>query len=92
LSAPRLSRNGEIGTYPIVNDDAVQIGRAALDEAKKNLPEYMNPSVFIVNNNIPRTSSAKIDRAALKNIYHTVDLGRWERQLAAGDGEEADGM
>lgn len=89
LSAPRLSRNGGIGTYPIVNDDAVQIGRAALDEAKKNLPEYMNPSVFIVINNIPRTSSAKIDRAALKNMYHTVDLGKWERQLAAGHGEEA---
>ncbi|KAG7001408.1 nonribosomal peptide synthetase sidC [Physcia stellaris] len=88
LSAPRLCRNGEFGTYPIANDDAIQISRAAFEEAKKTLPEYMNPSVFIVISNIPRTSSAKIDRAALKDIYHTVDLGRWERQLAAGDGEE----
>lgn len=89
LSAPRLSRNGEIGTYPIANEDAAQIGKAALDEAKKNLPDYMNPSVFIVINNIPRTSSAKIDRAALKIIYNTIDLGRWERQLATSHGEDA---
>lgn len=46
------------------------------------LPDYMVPKAFLVVRTIPRTSSAKVDRAALKNLYVDVDLGAWERKLA----------
>lgn len=56
------------------------------------LPDYMVPKAFLVVRTIPRTSSAKVDRAALKNLYVDVDLGAWERKLALTeeDGQATD--
>lgn len=89
LAAPQLSHANEAECVTLINADAAQISRLALEEAKKILPEYMIPSVPIVVNGIPRTSSAKIDRAALKTFYETLDIGSWERQLAFHNTEEA---
>ena len=88
LAAPRLNENTEPGFRTIINDDGVQVCRDALEKAKENLPAYMIPSVYIVVNEIPRTSSAKIDRAVLKSAYETLNLGAWERQLASHDNKD----
>ena len=45
----------------------------------------MIPSVFLVLNRIPRTASAKTDKAVLKDLYGSVDLGTWERMLSLTD-------
>lgn len=62
--------------------EAADIARAALQEAQATLPEYMIPKVFLVVAHIPRTSSAKIDRARLAHLYASADLGEWETMLS----------
>ncbi|KAI4186795.1 MAG: hypothetical protein L6R41_003250 [Letrouitia leprolyta] len=62
---------------------AVNIARRALDLARSQLPAYMIPKVFLVVNMIPQTPSAKVDRAALKQIYAAVDIGVWEGKLGS---------
>lgn len=89
LAAPRLIENSEPGFCTITDDDGAQVCRDALEKARETLPAYMIPSVFIVANEIPRTSSAKIDRGVLKSAYETLDIGAWERQLASHDKVEA---
>ena len=68
-----------------VNTDERGVGVAhkALSEAKNQLPEYMIPRVFIVVGSIPRTSSAKVDRIAIKRLYADLNLSRWESRLGA---------
>ncbi|MCJ1458223.1 hypothetical protein MMC28_008594 [Mycoblastus sanguinarius] len=66
-----------------MGEEAVQICKSALLEAQRRLPDYMIPRIFLVVKSIPRTSSAKVDRTALKNLYGSVDLGMWERKLAS---------
>ena len=43
----------------------------------------MIPKVFVVVTNIPRTSSAKVDRTEMKRIYSEMDLAVWERELGS---------
>ncbi|KAL8789129.1 MAG: hypothetical protein Q9195_006995, partial [Heterodermia aff. obscurata] len=88
LAAPRLIENTEPGFRAITNDDAAQVCKDALEKARETLPAYMTPSVFIVTNEIPRTSSAKIDRVVLKSAYETLNIGAWERRLASHDNVE----
>ena len=83
LAAPKLKNTKETSTQLIASEDAIPIAKSAMLEARKTLPDYMIPRVFLVINRIPRTSSAKIDRAVLKEVYNLIDLGTWERMLAS---------
>ncbi|KAI4142728.1 MAG: hypothetical protein LQ341_003131, partial [Variospora aurantia] len=75
----------------IVDDDyGVEVARAALEMAKIQLPTYMIPKVFLVLHEIPRTSSAKVDRNSIQRLYANVDLGAWEKKLgSAGNGNNS---
>ncbi|PKI83442.1 Nonribosomal Peptide Synthase (NRPS) [Malassezia vespertilionis] len=63
--------------------DALLLAKELRGGAQKLLPSYMVPSHFIVLRAFPRTSSAKIDRVAVKNAYTALDLVQWEQQLVA---------
>ncbi|KAL9594385.1 MAG: hypothetical protein Q9219_007063, partial [cf. Caloplaca sp. 3 TL-2023] len=88
LAAPTLTAS----RYGIIeNDQAVQVAQRALDKARSQLPSYMIPKAFVVVAAIPRTSSAKVDRAAMKQYYANLDIGSWEGKLrsASCDGRTA---
>ncbi|KAM0796692.1 hypothetical protein BDR22DRAFT_917471 [Usnea florida] len=85
LAAPDLSEIEEPASEFIASKDSIPVAQSALREAQKNLPGYMVPSVFLVLNRIPRTSSAKVDKAALMRIYSSIDLAKWEVTLTSGD-------
>ncbi|KAL9069746.1 MAG: hypothetical protein Q9161_005331 [Pseudevernia consocians] len=85
LAAPKLNSTKEASSQVIASEESIPIAKSALLEAKKSLPTYMIPRVFLVINSIPRTSSAKADKAALQEIYSSIDIGTWERTLAAKD-------
>lgn len=85
LAAPGL---GATHVDAIMNEPGVEVARSALVEAKTQLPDYMIPKVFIVVSTIPRTSSAKVDRAAIKRLYAEMDLATWERKLGSGGSEK----
>ena len=87
LAAPKLDNTKESTSQLIANKEAISIAKNAKVKAQKTLPGYMIPSVFLVINNIPRTSSAKTDIVILKKIYSLVDLGAWERTLASTDND-----
>ena len=77
LAAPALSvENSSI----IYSDRAIEVSRTALEVARTELPEYMIPKVFLVVGAIPQTSSAKVDRAAMKRLYANASLELWERK------------
>ena len=79
LAAPHLSAPDD---EVIMSGEASRISKAAMAQAREQLPDYMIPQVFLVLKSIPRTSSAKIDRPALKAYYESADLVAWERQIA----------
>lgn len=80
LAAPGLeARIGDV----ITDEAGIEVAQSALVEAKTQLPSYMIPKVFIVVTNIPRTSSAKVDRAVIKRLYAEMDLAAWERKLGS---------
>ncbi len=82
LAAPTLGITKEPG-QSITSEGAISIAQAALVSAQINLPGYMIPRGFLVLNSIPRTSSAKTDKSALKEIYSLIDLGRWEKSMTS---------
>jgi acyl-coenzyme A synthetase/AMP-(fatty) acid ligase/acyl carrier protein len=75
--AVAVVRGGEAGekrlvAYVVLEDGAGTVGASrppTVDELRRYcsgvLPEYMVPSVFVVCDELPRTSSGKIDRPAL---------------------------
>ncbi|KAL8944651.1 MAG: hypothetical protein Q9216_000348 [Gyalolechia sp. 2 TL-2023] len=81
-----MSALSTLGCRVIQDERAVIIARKALDQAKSELPAYMIPQVFLVVSAIPQTPSAKIDRAAMKQLYADVDLGVWEGKLGSSSG------
>ena len=81
LVAPKIDPASKTACQ--MGDEAVEICKCALLEAQRNLPDYMTPSIFLILNSIPRTSSAKIDRTALKELYGSADLRTWERKFAS---------
>lgn len=85
LATPKLANNKETTSHLITGEDSIQIARSALLEAHKGLPSYMVPRMFLVISSIPRTSSAKTDKAVLDKIYNLIDLEMWERTLASKD-------
>lgn len=85
LAAPKLDDTKESTSHLIASEKSIAIAKSALLAAQDKLPDYMIPSVFLVIKNIPRTSSAKTDKAVLNEIYSSTDLGIWERMLASDD-------
>lgn len=79
LAAPHLSAPEN---FLIMSGEAASISKAALAQAREQLPDYMIPRVFLVLKSIPRTSSAKIDRTCLKAHYESANLVAWEKQVA----------
>lgn len=65
--------------------DAVALARTLRSGTQALLPSYMVPFHFVVLSAFPRTSSAKIDRRAVRAAYDSLDLHAWEAQLAAVD-------
>ena len=70
--------------------DAVALARTLRSGAQALLPSYMVPFHFVVLSAFPRTSSAKIDRRAVRAAYDSLDLHSWEARLA--DVHEAEGV
>lgn len=90
LAAPNLDNTKGTTSLLITSEKSTPIAKSALFEAQRILPSYMIPRVFLVVTCIPRTSSAKIDRAVLRNIYSSIDLGQWERTLASKDNDTSE--
>ncbi|KAL8805520.1 MAG: hypothetical protein Q9182_001889 [Xanthomendoza sp. 2 TL-2023] len=86
LSAPKLGEGGEGSEALVTIPKAAPVAKSALLQARKCLPDYMIPRIFLVVTGIPRTPSNKTDKNALKEIYSSSDLGAWEKALAASDG------
>ena len=83
LAAPHLGTGSAAAGQPNTSEEAVQISQCAQLEAQKDLPDYMIPRIFLVVNSIPRTASAKINHAMLKELYSSLNLGVWESKLAS---------
>ncbi|PWN48451.1 acetyl-CoA synthetase-like protein [Violaceomyces palustris] len=84
---------GEEGVTPAsglirTDPDAVTVARSLQQAAKSSLPSYMMPSMFLILCRFPRTSSAKIDRVALKNAMNEFDSLEWENKLAGSDSDD----
>lgn len=79
LAAPGAAQDG---TERVLNNEvAVEIARSASSRARATLPAHMLPSVYIVVPKVPRTASAKTDRAALKLAYASIDIDQWEAKV-----------
>lgn len=62
--------------------DAMALARTLRSVTQTLLPSYMVPFHFVVLSAFPRTSSAKIDRRAVRAAFDSLDLSTWEAQLA----------
>ena len=80
-SSPQIQCNGPIRL--VGNVDTAEL-QPVLEQLKhhlnKRLPLYMVPSVFLIVDNIPLNSSAKIDRKAVE--VWLVSIPRSERQIS----------
>ncbi|EST08496.1 AMP-binding enzyme C-terminal domain protein [Kalmanozyma brasiliensis GHG001] len=82
---------GQAGELLRMDEEAIKVARELQSNAKNNLPSYMVPNLFVILSHFPRTSSAKIDRVALKNVLADFDQLEWENKLAnEGDDDEID--
>ncbi|BCS01581.1 nonribosomal siderophore peptide synthase SidC [Aspergillus luchuensis] len=80
LSAPKATQTDDKQLL-VVDQTALEIARAASEQAQSVLPDHMIPSVYLVVSHIPRTSSAKTDRRALEAAYASVDIDGWEKEM-----------
>ena len=80
LAIPEPSRQSQ---ELLVDGTSVEAAQSALKTSKEHLPDFMVPKVFLVVPTIPRTASAKVDRAALKRIYANSDIEIWEKTIRA---------
>ena len=82
---------GQPGELLRIDEEAIAVARELQSKAKESLPSYMVPHLFVILSHFPRTSSAKIDRVALKNVLTTFDQLDWENKLAnEGDDDDSD--
>lgn len=77
MACPSLA-DGAREVKALLSSAAKELAEVAREYGRSVLPPYMLPTTFIVLPRIPRTASAKVDRAALTNIYHALDLSQWE--------------
>ncbi|WFD04545.1 NRPS [Malassezia obtusa] len=64
----------ELRTDPAARELAAAVRKGV----EKQLPSYMVPNHFLILPAFPRTSSAKIDRVAIRRAYDNFDLLFWE--------------
>lgn len=64
------------------DEEATQVAQHLARFAASNLPSYMTPSLFVIVSRFPRTSSAKIDREALRHELEHLDTLHWLNKLA----------
>ncbi|KAL8738243.1 MAG: hypothetical protein Q9181_000923 [Wetmoreana brouardii] len=85
LAAPELK------AFSVTDKTKIEVARKAREAASMILPDYMIPKVFLVIDEVPRTPSAKVDRAAMAQIYADIDLTVLERNmsLSSRDGVDA---
>jgi len=77
-------------TRALLMPAARELATRAREYARTVLPPYMLPSTFIVLPRIPRTASAKVDRAALTKLYHDLDLASWNELESPGHALDAE--
>ncbi|CAD6887022.1 unnamed protein product [Tilletia laevis] len=71
--------------------EAAKIAYALRAAALLRLPSNMVPTHFLILSRFPKTSSAKIDRVAIKKALQNFDYMRWESKIASdGDDEDED--
>ncbi|UZJ52590.1 hypothetical protein CBS101457_001910 [Exobasidium rhododendri] len=70
------------------DESAVQVARHLAQSAAVNLPSYMVPSMFVIVDHFPRTSSAKIDRKALQREIKGLDRLEWLKRISEVAGED----
>ncbi|WFD44935.1 NRPS [Malassezia psittaci] len=63
------------------DEGARALSNALRSRVEQLLPSYMVPSHFLILPAFPRTSSAKIDRVAIRKAYDSMDLVEWEAKL-----------
>lgn len=71
-----------------IDAEAASLARELRTNVAAMLPAYMMPLHFVILHTFPRTSSAKIDRRAVKAAYDALDLAAWEA-LVAGPAADA---
>ncbi|WFD18637.1 NRPS [Malassezia caprae] len=78
---------------PLIRTDAeaANLARELRRAVSEMLPVYMMPLHFVILHTFPRTSSAKIDRRAVKAAYDDLDVAAWEAQVA-GPAADAAGL
>lgn len=74
------------------DERAMQVARELVQHARSSLPSYMVPAVFVIVTHFPKTSSAKIDREALKKALKAFDILDWQNHLASQDDAEDGGQ
>ncbi|KAL8704289.1 MAG: hypothetical protein Q9201_002543 [Fulgogasparrea decipioides] len=81
----------ELKAFSVSDEPKIEVARKAREAATTLLPDYMIPKVFLVVDEILRTPSAKVDRAAMAQLYAGIDLTVLERKMGLSDrdGDEA---
>ncbi|KAK4496852.1 hypothetical protein PRZ48_011301 [Zasmidium cellare] len=77
MACPSIAEPGD-EVKALTTPAAKDLAGIAREYGRKVLPPYMLPTTFIILPRIPRTASAKVDRAAMTAIYHGLDLATWE--------------
>ena len=87
-----LARCESAPAFLRTDDDAVTVARTLRLGTQALLPSYMVPFHFVILSSFPRTSSAKIDRRAVRVAYEALDLAAWEARVGdeQGAGHDAD--
>lgn len=86
-----VSREEPTSTEVLRTDaGAIELAASLRKNVQALLPSYMVPNHFIVLHAFPRTSSAKIDRVAIRKAYDQLDLVDWEAKQAGGGDAESD--
>jgi len=86
------TRADEGGKKEMIRTDkeATAIAHALRAAALLRLPSNMVPTHFLILSRFPKTSSAKIDRVAIKKALADFDYMRWESKIAASEGGDDD--
>ncbi|PWN90385.1 hypothetical protein FA10DRAFT_260230 [Acaromyces ingoldii] len=81
---PREASGGS-GSLLRLDDEAAAVAGQLQRVASQSLPSYMVPSLFVILDHFPRTSSAKIDRESLKRALASLDVLDWQNRVARPD-------
>ncbi|CAO1636029.1 unnamed protein product [Parajaminaea phylloscopi] len=81
---PHLDTDPEHITDNLLRLDqvAASVARDLRASAQRSLPAYMVPSLFVILTQFPRTTSAKIDRVALRKALRSLDIQQWEAKIS----------